>query len=50
MYEVRDNYIASITDVGKRLAVYEDNNIYDDYGDLSFTKLKPKTLATLPLF
>lgn len=42
MYEVRDNYIASITDISKRLAIYEDNNIYDVYGDLSFSKLKQK--------
>ena len=40
--EVRDNYIASIQDIGERLAVYEDNNIYDDFGNLSYSKLQSK--------
>lgn len=40
--EIRDNYIASIQDVGEQLAVYEDNNIYDDFGNLSYSKLQPK--------
>lgn len=40
--EVRDNYIASIQDVGEQLAVFEDNNIYDDYGYLSFSKLQSR--------
>lgn len=40
--EVRDNYIASIQDIGEQLAVYEDNNIYDDFGNLSYSKLQPK--------
>lgn len=40
--EVRDNYIASITDINKKLALYEDNNIYDIYGNLSFDALKDK--------
>lgn len=40
--EVLNNYIASITDVSEKLAVYENNNIYDDYGNLSFDKLKDK--------
>lgn len=42
MSEVRDNYIASISDINQQLSVYEDNNIYDIYGNLSFSKLKPK--------
>lgn len=42
MYEVRDNYIASITDVGDQLALYSDNNIYDAYGKLSFSELQSK--------
>lgn len=42
MYEARDNYIADITDMVQKLAVYEDNNIYDDFGHLSFSKLQPK--------
>ena len=40
--EVRDNYIADITDVGEKLSLYEDNNIYDDFGSLSFSALKDK--------
>lgn len=40
--EIRDNYIASISDVAKQLAIYEDNNIYDMYGGLSFDQLKDK--------
>ena len=40
--EVRDNYIASIQDIGEQLAVFEDNNIYDDFGNLSYSKLQPK--------
>lgn len=40
--ESRDNYIADITDVSEKLATYEDNNIYDDFGGLSFSSLKDK--------
>jgi hypothetical protein len=40
--EIRDNYIASIQDIGERLSVYEDNNIYDDFGNLSYSKLQQK--------
>ena len=40
--EIRDNYIASIQDIGEQLAIYEDNNIYDDFGNLSYSKLQPK--------
>lgn len=40
--EIRDNYIASIQDIGEQLSVYEDNNIYDDFGALSFAKLQSK--------
>ena len=40
--EIRDNYIASIQDVSEQLAVYEDNNIYDDFGNLSYSKLQSK--------
>ena len=40
--EIRDNYIASIQDIGEQLAVYEDNNIYDNFGNLSYSKLQPK--------
>lgn len=40
--EARDNYIADITDVSERLAIYSDNDIYDVYGNLSFSKLQDK--------
>lgn len=40
--EIRDNYIASIQDINEQLAVFEDNNIYDDFGNLSYSKLQPK--------
>lgn len=40
--EVRDNYIASVTNVNEQLALYEENNIYDVYGNLSFAALKNK--------
>lgn len=40
--EARDNYIADITDVGEKLAVYADNDIYDDFGYISFSKIKDK--------
>ena len=45
--EIRDNYIASIADIGEQLAVFEDNNIYDDFGALSFSKLQPKIPSLL---
>ena len=45
--EIRDNYIASIADIGEQLAVFEDNNIYDDFGALSFSKLQPKLPSLL---
>jgi hypothetical protein len=40
--EARDNYIADITDISEKLATYEDNDIYDDFGGLSFSSLKDK--------
>lgn len=53
--EVRDNYIADIADVSEKLALYEDNNIYDDFGSLSFSALKDKIpvlviTGTLPTY
>ena len=53
--EIRDNYIASIQDIGEQLAIFEDNNIYDDFGNLSFSKLQPKIpsmviIGDLPTF
>lgn len=40
--EIRDNYIADITDITNKLALAEDNDIYDIYGNLSFDKLQSK--------
>ena len=40
--EVRNNYIASIADLNEKLAIYDDNDIYDIYGNLSFNELKDK--------
>lgn len=53
--EVRDNYIADIADVSEKLSLYEDNNIYDTFGGLSFSALKDKIpvlviTGTLPTF
>lgn len=53
--EIRDNYIASIQDIGEQLSVYEDNNIYDDFGNLSYSKLQSKIpsmiiIGDLPTF
>lgn len=53
--EVRDNYIADITNVNEKLSLYEDNNIYDNFGNLSFSALKDKIpvlviTGTLPTF
>ena len=42
MDEVRDNYIADITDVSKKLALIADNDIYDVYGKISFSKIQSK--------
>lgn len=40
--EIRDNYIADVTNVSEQLSLYEDNNIYDAFGSLSFSALKDK--------
>lgn len=40
--EVGDNYIADVTDIATQLAIYEDNDIYDLYGNLSFSKVQSK--------
>ena len=54
--EILNNYIASITDISEQLAVYEDNDIYDIYGKLSFDEVKERmpvvliTGSSLPAF
>jgi len=40
--EILNNYIADTTDIGTKLEVYADNDIYDKYGNLSYEKLKGK--------
>lgn len=40
--EVINNYIADTADIGEKLALYEENNLYDEYGNLSYEKIKKK--------
>lgn len=40
--ELRDNYIADMQDIVVKQAVYEDNDIYDDYGNISYDKVRNK--------
>ena len=40
--EVIDNYIYDIPDVGEKVAVYEENDIYNDYGVLQYSLIKNK--------
>lgn len=39
---VTKNFIADITDIVEKTERYEDNDIYDEYGEISFTKAKEK--------
>jgi len=53
--EIRDNYIADVANVSEKLSLYEDNNIYDAFGSLSFSALKDKIpvlviTGTLPTY
>ena len=53
--EIRDNYIADIADIGEKAALYADNDIYDAFGNLSFSALKDKIpvlviTGTLPTY
>lgn len=36
------NYIADMTDIVRKTEAYEQNDIYDDYGNISFEKTKDK--------
>ena len=38
--EIQKNYIASITDLDRQMSLYVDNDVYDLYGNLSFSELK----------
>lgn len=40
--EVRDNYIADLTDSGLKAKQYAANNIYNDYGNLSFSAVSER--------
>lgn len=40
--DVTNNYIADITDVAEQIEVYNNNDIYDDYDNLSYELIKPK--------
>lgn len=54
--EILNNYIASIPDIAEKLSIYEDNDIYDIYGNLSFEEVKERmpvvliTGSSLPSF
>lgn len=37
-----NNFIADMADVGMKTLTYENNDIYDDYGNISFEKVKEK--------
>lgn len=39
---VTTNFIADMTDVIRKTEVYENNDIYDEFGEISFTKAKEK--------
>ena len=50
---VANNYIADLTDITKKTETFEDNDIYDEYGNISFHKAKAKNstmviVGTLP--
>lgn len=52
---VTNNYIADITDIAEKVSVYENNDIYDNYGNLSYNLIKPKIpvmtiVGTLPTY
>lgn len=40
--DVTGNYIAEIADISKKVEVYNNNDIYDDYDNLSYELIKPK--------
>ena len=41
-YTLITNYIADITDIVRKTEAFEDNDIYDEFGQISFTKAKEK--------
>ena len=40
--DVTNNYIADIVDISQKVEVYNNNDIYDDYNNLSYELIKPK--------
>lgn len=40
--DIKNNFIYSVTDMGEKLALYAENEIYDSFGNLSFSKLLNK--------
>lgn len=40
--EETNNYIADITDMGEKMELYDANNIYDEYENLSYEAIKTK--------
>ena len=40
--DVTNNYIADIADIADKIEVYDNNNIYDEYNNLSYEAIKPK--------
>lgn len=40
--EETNNYIADITDMGEKMELYDANNIYDEYENLSYEAIKSK--------
>lgn len=39
---VKNNFIADITDVVRKTEAYEDNDVYDDFGEVSYSKAREK--------
>lgn len=41
-YQLLDNYIADIDDYDRKIEVYQKNDIYDAYGNISFSKVRER--------
>lgn len=41
-YQLLDNYIADIDDYDRKIDVYQKNDIYDAYGNISFSKVRER--------
>lgn len=40
--QMTNNYIADLLNIVEKMSVYEDNDIYDDFGTISYDKVKSK--------